>query len=146
VRWSGRIRAEGAKIESARTFSFDSAADGITERTDHEVGFRSQTTGDADGIDLWLDQTESGLVAFDSPVGRCRATFEELAPERSWDFGGMDMRVTIQRYPERITERELSLRVALAPPSGRRTPYLVKATQVDGHMAWSSPVYLTTPG
>ena len=143
VTWSGAICVEGTKIEQARTFAFDSAADGITEQTDREVRFRSQTTGDADGIDLWLDQTERGRIAFDSPVGRCQANLEELAPQRTWSFGGMDMRVTIQRYPEQVTERALSLSSALSPPTGQRTPYLVKATQVDGHMAWSSPVYVT---
>ena len=35
---------------------------------------------DADGIDLWLDQTERGCIAFDSPVGRCQTDLEELAP------------------------------------------------------------------
>jgi len=146
VTWSGLIRTEGSRIERARTFAFDSAADGITGQTDREVQFRSHTTGDADGIDLWLDRTQGGRIAFDSPVGSCQAALDELAPERTWSFGGIEMRVTIQRYPEEVTERELSLRVALSPPAGQRTPYLVKATQVDGHMAWSSPLYVTRQG
>ena len=68
---------------------------------------------------------------------------EELTPERTWSFGGMDMRVTIQRYPEQVTERELSLSIALSPPADQRSPYLAKVVQTDGHMAWSSPVYVT---
>jgi len=143
VTWSGILRAEGAQIEKASTFAFDSAADGITEQTEREVRFRSRTTGDADGIDLWLDQAERGCIVFDSPVGQCQAAFEELTPERTWSFGGMDMRVTIQRYPEQVTERELSLSIALSPPADQRSPYLVKVVQTDGQMAWSSPVYVT---
>ncbi len=143
VTWSGVIRAEGTQIEQARTFAFDSASDGITELTNHEVHFRSQTTGDADGIDLWLDQSERGRIVFESPVGRCQAVLEELAMEQRWSFGGMDMQATIQRFPEQVTGTELSLSAALSPPVGRPTPYLAKATQVDGHMAWSSPVYVT---
>jgi hypothetical protein len=81
VTWSGVIRSEGTQIMDARAFAFDSAADGITEQTNQEVRFRSQTTGDADGIDLWLDQTEQGRIAFDSPAGRCQADLEELVPE-----------------------------------------------------------------
>jgi len=145
VTWSGVICTEGTRIEEARTFAFDSAADGITAQRDHEVRFRSQTTGDADGIDLLLDQSQRGRVVLDSPVGRFQVALEELALERSWSLGGMDMRVTIQRYPELVTETELSLSTALSPPVGRPAPYLVKVTQVDGHMAWSSPVYLTRP-
>jgi hypothetical protein len=143
ITWSGAIRAEGARIERARTFAFDSAADGITGQTDREVRFQSQTTGDADGIDLWLDQTERGHILFDSPAGRCQAAFDDLAPEQSWSFRGLDVRVTIGRYPERVADRQLDFRTALSPPAGRPAAYLVKATQVDGHMAWSSPVYVT---
>jgi hypothetical protein len=28
------------------------------------------------------------------------------------------------------------------PESGKTTPYFVKAVQEDGHMAWSSPIYV----
>jgi hypothetical protein len=145
VTWSGVIFTEGTRIEEARTFAFDSAADGITALRDHEVRFRSQTTGDADGIDLWLDQGQRGRIVFDSPVGRFPVALEELEVERSWSLGGMDMRVSVERYPEQVTETELTLSTALSPPAGRPAPYLVKVTQVDGHMAWSSPVYLTRP-
>jgi hypothetical protein len=143
ITWSGFMCVEGARIERARAFAFDSADDGITGQTDHEVRFRSQTTGDVDGIDLWLDQTEHGRIAFDSTVGRCQVSFEELATERSWSFGGMDVRVTIERYPERVTETHLSLSTRLSPSAGGAAPYLVKVTQVDGQMAWSSPVYVS---
>jgi hypothetical protein len=143
VTWSGVIRVEEARIERALTFAFDSTADGITEQTDREVRFQSQTTGDADGIDLWLDQTDHGRIAFDSPVGRCQVAFEELAPERSWNFGGMDVQLNIERYPERVTETHLRLSTGLSPPRGRAVPYLVKVMQVDGQMAWSSPVYVS---
>ena len=47
------------------------------------------------------------------------------------------------RYPERVTETHLRLSTRLSPPTGRVTPYLVKVTQVDGQMAWSSPVYVS---
>jgi hypothetical protein len=143
VTWNGVISVDGTEIERARTFGFDSAADGITEQSARHVRFRSHTTGDSDGIDLWLDQTERGSIVFESPVGRCQAAFHELAPERSWSLGGIDVRVSFQRYPEQVTERELGLSRVLQPPAGRPAPYLAKVTQVDGHMAWSSPVYVS---
>jgi hypothetical protein len=145
VTWSGTIRVEGARIRAARTFAFDSAADGITEQTDREVRFRSQTTGDADGIDLWLDQAQRGSVEFESPVGRFRADLDDLQPKRSWRLDGVDMQVDIQRYPEQANATELQLVAPLSPERGRQTPYLVKVTQVDGNLAWSSPVYVSRP-
>ena len=52
------------------------------------------------------------------------------------------MRVTVGRYPESPAETTMSLDHVVRPPRGRMTPYFVKVTQVDGHMAWASPIYL----
>ena len=38
--------------------------------------------------------------------------------------------------------RHTALSFEVDPPSGKTTPYFVKTTQVDGHMAWVSPVYV----
>jgi hypothetical protein len=52
------------------------------------------------------------------------------------------MSVTIERYPENPTESTLSMQRTLNPPVESLTPYFVKVTQVDGQMAWASPIYL----
>src|SRR5690606_14505380 len=53
--WDGRVRVEGARIERVEGFAFDSPADGVLEQDEHELRLRSRTTGDVDGLDLWLD-------------------------------------------------------------------------------------------
>ena len=48
----------------------------------------------------------------------------------------------IERYPEGVNGRSLTLAHQVAPPQNSLTPYFVKATQVDGEMAWASPIYV----
>ena len=70
---------------------------------------------------------------------------EELtdeSPRKSFDFGGLDMSVTIERYPQTLTDTRASAEFTVHPPAGKTTPYFVKVTQSDGHMAWASPIYL----
>ena len=76
-------------------------------------------------------------------MGNCDANLAELgdAPV-AYDLGGLGLKVTIQRYPERIKETLLSLEYSVSPEPGRTVPYLIKATQEDGHMAWSSPIFI----
>jgi hypothetical protein len=96
-------------------------------------------------MDLTLDRADRGRVTFDSKAGRCEVELSELTaaePRKTFDFGGLDMRVTVERYPERLTETTLSLEQTVRPPAGATTPYFVKVTQADGQMAWASPVYL----
>lgn len=145
VTWDGAIRVSGANIESASTHSFDSAADGITTRSAQEVSFKSGTTGDTDGIDLILDDAGSGTIQFDSPVGTAEVNLAQLQGDsrrQCFDFGGLDIQLCIERYPAVLTEYAAGLSAEIEPPAGQTTPYFVKVVQSDGHMAWSSPIYI----
>ncbi len=147
VIWDGEIRVEGVKITSADTFSFDGVQDGITDQSEHFIRFRSRTTGDRDGIDLWLTSSSDGQLVFDSAAGSCTVNLEALTtaqPRQVFDFGGVDMQVVVERYPEEVDATSLSLTHESSLPSNTLTPFFVKAIQTDGHMAWSSPIYFDT--
>lgn len=142
VTWDGLIRISGAMLVSAATVAFDAKTDGILHQTRHELRFKSSTTGDTDGIDLYLDQSERGTIIFDSQVGRCEVNLADLSPKKQFNFGGLGMQLWVERYPEQLTEYEASLSETISPPAGQTTPYFVKVVQTDGHMAWSSPIYI----
>lgn len=144
VTWDGEIRFTDCRIQSVEPFAFDTELDGIIEQSDNRIAFRSRTTGDRDGFDIWLDDARNGQVVFDSAAGQATLDLNELSAQVSrkvYDFGGVDMQVVIERYPEQVTTLELDLTVAEIPPAGKLTPYFVKVIQVDGQMAWSSPIY-----
>ena len=145
VNWDGTIRFDGGpRIESTRGH-FDTPIDGITVQTANEVAFISQTTGDTDAIDFFLDRAACGAVIFDSKAGKCQVDLAELTdanPRKKFPFGGLDMEVVIERYPENPTETSISLEHTISPPSDKTTPYFVKITQTDGQMAWASPIYI----
>ncbi|MEM6991713.1 MAG: DUF3604 domain-containing protein [Myxococcota bacterium] len=145
--WDGEVLVEGAKIVRAEPFAFDSPADGIDVQGDHRVAVRSRTTGDIDGLDLWLDQAQTGRVRFDNGVGPIEVDLGALhsAPVRK-ELGGLDLHLAVQRYPESPEQRAVALQHTYAQPAGSSTPLWVRATQTDGHMAWASPIYLEGRG
>jgi hypothetical protein len=145
VTWDGVIRLTDCRISDAAPFSFDSVMDGLGDQTEDAIAFRSHTTGDRDGIDLWLENARNGQLEFDSAAGKITLDLAELKGEtrrKVFDLGGVDMRLVIERYPEETTTLALELEQAIAAPPDQLTPYFVKATQVDGQMAWSSPIYV----
>ncbi|MEM7347728.1 MAG: DUF3604 domain-containing protein [Chloroflexota bacterium] len=147
--WDGTIKAEGCTFTSVELFSFDVISDGIIEQSATEVVFRSRTTGDRDGLDLILDDATSGTLIFDSAAGKISVNLSELtdeAPRQTFDFGGVDMQVIIERYPAETSTLTLNLTETVTPPEDALTPYFVKATQVDGQMAWASPIYVDNRG
>ena len=147
--WDGHVRAAGCQIISAETFSFDVVKDGITAQSGDSVQFASKTTGDRDGLDILLDDASQGTLTFASALGKIEIDLAELtdvAPRRHFDLGGVDLQVLIERYPAKVETLALRLETVMARPersqAGTRTPYFVKATQVDGQMAWASPIYV----
>ena len=145
MEWDGTICLEGAQIQEASAFGFDSLLDGIVEHEPDRVVFRSRTTGDTDGLDLWLDTASQGRLSFESPAGCCQVDLETLdgpACRLTYDLGGLEMRICVERYPEQVADMALSLDLEVQPPRDRLTPYMVKVVQSDGHMAWSSPIYV----
>jgi len=44
--------------------------------------------------------------------------------------------------PDRLTQCELSTTVPIAIEPGRDNPIWLRVATLDGHMAWSSPIYL----
>ena len=58
------------------------------------------------------------------------------------ELGGLGLKVSVQRYPEHIRTTELLLDCAVTAEARKTFPLFVKTVQEDGHMAWSSPVYV----
>lgn len=144
--WDGEIVVSGNQILDATPIAFDSPADGILERDERRVLYRSRTTGDPDGIELLLAEAGQGTISWTSPLGELHSPLEQLATKGiSRKLGGLDLQASLRRYPQQPEqlERQLALKTHWQPLAGRTVPLFVKVTQIDGHMAWSSPVYIT---
>jgi len=145
VTWDGTIRLTDAQLREAETFAFDAVGDGILHQDAHQIVLRSSTTGDTDGIDLWLDRGRQGEIVFDSEAGRFAVELAQLDKRGgsvSFDLGGMGMEVRIERYPEQLTEYRARLAYEVLPQPDALSPYWIKGVQSDGHMVWSSPIYV----
>lgn len=147
VVWDGQLTVSGAKIQQFEPFAFDSPADSIQKQDQCTLSVRSRTTGDIDGVDLYLDQPQQAMVCFTSQAGKAIADATQLnrGPVRV-DLGGMGMHIAIRRYPQHPMQRSLRLQQTVNLPTAAKhpVPIFAKVTQVDGHMAWSSPVYART--
>jgi len=119
VTWSGLIAPRVAD-RAGPTFAFDSVADGITGQTDRESD-SAPTPRVMPTASTLARRTQGGRIAFDSPVGSARP------PSTSWRRANLELRRRRDAgdhpaLPEEVTERELSLRVALSPPAASERP------------------------
>lgn len=147
--WDGRLAVEGGRLLAAQGWGFDHPEDGVTEITSQAVQWRSETAGDWDGVVVEIEGTPATRLRFETAPATFDLPLGDLADGPFiHDAGGLGQHVRIEPDPGPEAPREVRFQYQDdAPPAGQQPnaghPYFVRVTQQDGHMAWSSPIYVT---
>jgi hypothetical protein len=143
VRWDGGLRVRGNTILGATPINFWNANQQLEKIASQQLVWKSITTGGVTGVILALKQLNAGSLDIDTHQCRveCEIGSVGLEPMR-WDCGGLRKEIKVYRLPDRQASCEFSFSLPLADLHRGDNPIYVRVTQVDGHMAWTSPVYL----
>jgi hypothetical protein len=114
------------------------------ERIDaHRVRWSSLSTGNFGGFDAWLSNGSDGTIAIDTALVKATLRVADIGYDDTvFDAGGIQRRIRVFRLPDENRHRSLvhEREIALAP--GEDNALYVRVTLEDGHLAWSSPIYL----
>ncbi|MEW6046111.1 MAG: DUF3604 domain-containing protein [Bacillota bacterium] len=141
--WDGQLRIEDGRLVGVSSFAFDCPLHGVLEWDESHARWRSMTAGDFDGLELLIEGDDATWLHFEAaPVSfDCRLGEIDRHPRR-WEAGGVDQHVSIWRAasapPKDVTAEFVDHEV----PDGVHA-YYARVVQVDGEMAWSSPVFVT---
>ncbi len=141
--WHGGLRIVGAKILAAEPYAFDTPAEGITHWDTGAVRWHSRTAGDEDGVVLTVDDLTHGMLHFESEPIRFSISLGEIGSDgRAFPAGGIRRSVVVRRLSDAAAPR--SLRFAWTDHGIRPgwNAYYVRVKQVNGSLAWTSPVYV----
>jgi Protein of unknown function (DUF3604) len=140
--WDGRLRVDGTRLLDARDYAIDTPTEGIERWDGESVDWRSRTAGDEDGLILRLSDPGAGTLHFETDLVRFDLPLAALERERAYPAGGIGRRVTVTRLSEAPAPRsvELTWREAELRPGWQ--PYYLRVKQVDGALAWTSPIYV----
>jgi hypothetical protein len=107
------------------------------------LSWRSVTTGNLAGIDLWLDDARSGILQIETSVVSGAVDLAELTDGAvTFDGGGLGRTVKVYRLPEADWARRVAFDHTVTFAGGADLPVYVRVTQADGNQAWTSPIYL----
>ncbi len=141
--WDGMLTISGNTIADARMFNNWNVDRGIRDRTDTSLAWKAVTTGNFCGIDLWLDDATAGEIDIATKHVRTKLEIGDVGLEETvFDAGGLERRLKVLRLPDAPRETRISHRLDVAVARDGDTPLFVRVTQLDGHKAWSSPIYL----
>ncbi|HIE14747.1 TPA: DUF3604 domain-containing protein [Candidatus Bathyarchaeota archaeon] len=140
--WDGYLTLSKGKILKAEGYAFDTPTEGITEKTERYVSWRSQTTGDEDGIILTIKAPPEARIHFKAKPCIFDVVWGdiEISPI-TFKAGGLGQEVTVRRLPEAEYPSEVVFSWTDQKPL-KSGVYYVKVKQVDGAVAYSSPFYI----
>jgi hypothetical protein len=140
--WDGSLSIEGNRIARTDVINSWNLDRGIQRQDASSVVWKAVTTGNYGAIDLWLEG-EGGRLAFKTAPVSGEVAIAELGTEPAvFEAGGLERAVMLQRLPEAMSERRVSLRRKVKVRPAGDTRVYVRVQQEDGHRMWSSPIYL----
>ena len=90
-----------------------------------------------------MTDPSAGTLSIDTPLVQCELPIADIGREDTvFEAGGIQRRIRVFRMPDENshTQFKLTRRIPLKP-AGDNALY-VRVTQEDGHLIWSSPIYI----
>jgi hypothetical protein len=144
VAWDGRLTLEGNGILEIRPINFWNPNRQPDLLDGRQLSWRSVTTGGVAGAILTLEEPLSGSLQIETLQGNMACAVKDigLEPRTGTCPEGLDKKIELYRLAEQPPPREASIAIPLEKLGPGDNPIYVHIVQEDGHMAWTSPVYV----
>lgn len=141
--WDGDLKLTGNAILSAEMFNNWNLDRGIQTQSADGLTWKAVTSGNYCGIDLWLKSADAGNLTINTPHAHESLAITELGAEETIiDAGALERRIAVQRLPGRLEDCRAEFKIICPVRPEGDTRLYVRVQQIDGHRAWTSPIYL----
>ena len=143
VDWSGRLIVRDNNILNVTPVNFWNPDLQPFISEDNVVNWESYTTGGLAGVILELEDANAGSIRMETAQGNLEFSLSMIGYDpRTFDFEGLDKKISIYQLPDELFETNFDFKIELSTLHKGCNPVYIKMIQEDGHMAWTSPVYI----
>ena len=144
VSWDGALRVRGNRIIGLTPVNFWNPDKQPCQTGTSTVTWESITIGGLTGLILDLEKPHAGRIEIQTRQRQCACDMSAIARKpRVYRAGGLRKQIELYRLPDpACANREATFTLRLRRLRAGDNPIYVKVVQQDGHMAWSSPVYV----
>jgi len=141
--WDGHARLEGNRFERLAPINYYNLDKRFEPTGPDELEWTALTTGGFGGFDAWLEDRDEGTLAIHTSLVQCEIPVKDIGREDIvFDAGGIGRRIRVFRMPDENPHLRLSLERRIRLATDRDNALYVCITQEDGHLIWSSPIYV----
>jgi hypothetical protein len=143
--WKGTAEFKKNEILSFCSFNFWNRDAPLQKVSPNKLLWDTITSGNFQGFDVELLHPFKGVLSFNTNQINFEIPIEEITIEDTiFDIGGVGKNVRIYRYAQNNTHKVFSFQTSLllAPTLNQEERMFIKVALENGHIAWSSPIYL----
>lgn len=141
--WDGGCTLDGNSFERIAPINLWNLDKKLTQTSPGDLSWAALTTGGFGGFDAWLSDPQACVLRIDTPLVKCALPIAEIGfPDRVFDAGGIGRRIRVFRLPDENPHRRLKLTRRIKLNDTGDNALYVCLTQEDGHLIWSSPIYV----
>lgn len=141
--WDGSATLENNafdRVTPINRYNLDKRFETTSPRT---LEWQALTTGGFGGFDAWLADTGAGTLTIDTALVKTTIAIDDIGyDDLVFDAGGIGRRIRVFRMPDDNAASVARMERRIALRNDRDNALYVCLTQEDGHLAWSSPIYL----
>lgn len=143
VTWDVTAKVQGASLQDLRPINFWNP-DKLPVWDSETVAWSNVTTGGTHAVDLWLDDLDAAEVQITSPMANLGIAIAQMGTdEHVTECGGLGKKMTLLRLPDSPLPPEADILRVLPVSDQCESRIYAKVVFEDGHMAWTSPIYIT---
>lgn len=144
--WNGTVRVVHGTITGVDEYQNQKRYKRTELLSGNLLKFNSTTSGDTDGFELAMIKTSETVITINT--GQTEFSFnvsELLDGNILHDAGGVNLEIRVG-HPPLNTQKSVDLQFIDTNLKPGMNAYWVKAVQTDGHMLWTSPMYINYTG
>ncbi len=141
--WDGSATMRGNAFERIAPINLWNLDKTLARTSPTRLDWQALTTGGFGGFDAWLADPSAGQLTIDTALVKATLDVASIGLEdQVFANGGIKRRIRVFRLPDDNRSRTLRVERRVPVRDGGDTSLYVCVTQEDGHLIWSSPIYL----
>jgi hypothetical protein len=141
--WDGGATLTGNAFEQMRPINMWNLDKRIEQLAPGELKWSALSTGNFGGFDAWLADPVGGTLRIDTALVKADIKVSEIGrDDLVFEAGGIGRRIRVFRLPDENPHRRVRIERRIELRDAGDNALYVCVTQEDGHLVWSSPIYV----
>jgi hypothetical protein len=141
--WDGGCTLENNSFERIAPVNLWNLDKKLVQTGPGALAWSALTTGGFGGFDAWLADPQAGTLRIDTALVKSELRIADIGRDDvMFEAGGIGRRIRLFRLPDRNPHRSLRLSRRIRLRDVGDNALYVCLTQEDGHLIWSSPIYI----